>query len=47
MESFELCTSQVNCLPEEKYLGYFLGSLLLEIKHHLQSFVPRTRILAM
>lgn len=47
MESFELYSSQVNCLPEEKYLSYFLGSLLLEVKHHLQNFVPRTKILAM
>jgi len=49
MEVFELHSSQVNCLPEEQYLGYFLGGLQLEIKHHEPSSCTqiRTRILVM
>ena len=32
ISEFEFLSSQVNCLPEEQYLGYFVGGLKPEIR---------------
>ncbi|KAJ1422761.1 Retrotransposon gag domain [Sesbania bispinosa] len=40
---FELISSQVGRLPEEQYLGYFMGGLRPELRCRVRTFNPRTR----
>jgi len=40
---FEYLSSQVGRLPEEQYLGYFMGGLRLEIRRCVRTFSPQTR----
>lgn len=44
---FEYVSSQVGRLPEEQYLGYFMGGLKSEIRLRVRTFNPRTRVEAM
>ncbi|KAJ9541667.1 LOW QUALITY PROTEIN: hypothetical protein OSB04_028173 [Centaurea solstitialis] len=44
---FEFVSSQVSRLPEEQYLGYFLGGLRPEIRLRVRTFNPVNRIQAM
>ncbi|KAJ9547857.1 hypothetical protein OSB04_020400 [Centaurea solstitialis] len=44
---FEYVSSQVSRLPEEQYLGYFLGGLRSEIRVKVRTFNPLNRIQAM
>ncbi|KAK2455764.1 hypothetical protein QL285_003186 [Trifolium repens] len=44
---FEYISSQVARLPEDQYLGYFLGGLKLEIRLKVRTLNPRSRIQAM
>jgi hypothetical protein len=47
ISEFEYVSSQVNRLPEEQYLGYFLGGLKPEIRLKVRTFNPMTRLQAM
>ncbi|GAU35803.1 hypothetical protein TSUD_155780 [Trifolium subterraneum] len=44
VESFELLSSQVGRLPEEQYLGYFMGGLIEPIRRRVRTFNPTTRM---
>ncbi|MCH79746.1 enzymatic polyprotein [Trifolium medium] len=44
VESFELLSSQVGRLPEEQYLGYFMGGLKAPIKRRVRTLNPRNRM---
>ncbi|KAJ9543643.1 hypothetical protein OSB04_023350 [Centaurea solstitialis] len=44
---FEYISSQVSRLPEEQYLGYFLGGLRPEIRLRVRTFNPMNRVQAM
>ena len=47
IEAFELVSSQVQLLPKDKHLGYFLGGLQSEIKCQIHIFRPQSHIKAM
>ncbi|KAJ9564989.1 hypothetical protein OSB04_000955 [Centaurea solstitialis] len=47
IDEFEYISSQVNRLPEEQYLGYFLGGLRSDIRLRVRTFNPTNRIQAM
>jgi len=46
ISEFEYISSQVVRLPEDQYLGYFLGGLKPEIRLKVQTLNPRTRLQA-
>ncbi|GAU17006.1 hypothetical protein TSUD_37640 [Trifolium subterraneum] len=47
VEAFELLSSQVGRLPEEQYLGYFMGGLKDPIRRRVRTFNPNTRMAVM
>ncbi|WVZ12247.1 hypothetical protein V8G54_016777, partial [Vigna mungo] len=47
LAEFEYISSQVSRLPEEQYLGYFIGGLRLEIRRRVRTFNPMNRLQAM
>ncbi|MCI32237.1 retrotransposon gag protein, partial [Trifolium medium] len=44
---FELYSSQCGRLPEQQFLGYFVGGLRHDIRSRVRTFKPRNRYLAM
>lgn len=44
---FELYSSQCGRLPEQQFLGYFIGGLRHDIRSRVRTFKPRNRYLAM
>ena len=47
ISEFEFLSSQVNRLPEEQYLGYFVGGLKPEIRVKVRTLNPQNRLQAM
>jgi len=47
ISEFEFLSSQVNRLPEEQYLGYFVGGLKPEIRVRVRTLNPQNRLQAM
>ncbi|XP_073221518.1 uncharacterized protein [Cicer arietinum] len=47
ISNFEYFSSQVMHLPDEQYLGYFLGGLQLEVRLRVGTFNPKTHVEAM
>ncbi|XP_027936242.1 uncharacterized protein LOC114191269 [Vigna unguiculata] len=47
LAEFEYISSQVSRLPEEQYLGYFIGGLRSEIRRRVRTFNPVNRLQAM
>jgi len=46
LAEFEYISSQVSRLPEEQYLGYFIGGLRSEIRWRVHTFNPVNRLQA-
>jgi len=44
MESFELLSSQVGCLLEDQYLGYFMSGLKPHIRRRVRTLNPQNRM---
>ncbi|XP_073223438.1 uncharacterized protein [Cicer arietinum] len=44
---FELYSSQCRRLPEQQFLGYFVGGLYHDIRSHVHTFKPKSRCQAM
>lgn len=44
VEAFELLSSQVGCLPEDQYLGYFMTGLKPQIRRRVRTLNPQNRM---
>lgn len=44
VEAFELLLSQVGCLPEDQYLGYFMSGLKQQIRRRVRTMNLQNRI---